>query len=208
MGFQLNCPKLPSAYNGDFLAIPWATVPMSSPFAHSHGKGGECPTTQVQAAWDHTFLYLRFHCQDGEILANMHKRDEPLYDEEVVEAFLAPISLGQYYEFNLSPRNVVFDSLISHNGTTFTGHPSWDCHGLKHGVFRRNAAKKEFGDWDGYLAIPFECINVLPSSGQTWRVNFYRIKRQGGDQYLAWSPTLVEPAAFHIPSKFGELVLI
>lgn len=208
MGFLLNCVRLPASYNGDFLNVPWATVPISSPFVHSHGQGGDCLLTQVQAAWDNAFLYLRFHCQDEEIVANMKKRDDPLYDEEVVEAFLAPVSLGQYFEFNLSPRNVIFDSLITHDGKTFTGHPSWDCHFLKHGVQRRNSASPLFGDWDGYLAIPFECLNVIPASGQSWRANFYRIKRHGGDAYLAWSPTFAEPAAFHIPNYFGHVVFV
>ena len=65
----------------------------------------------------------------------------------------------------------------------------------------------QFGDWDGYLAISFQCLNITPSSGQVMRVNFFRIKRRGGDQYLAWSPTHAEPANFHIPHKFGELIL-
>lgn len=204
---QLLCFKTPSPCGGDFLQVPWATLPVSSTFVHSHGEGGPCYNTQVQVAWEPQFLYVRFHCEDDEILATMEKRDQPLYDEEVVEVFLAPTSLGQYFEFNLSPRNVIFDSLITHDGTTFTGHPEWDCLGLKHGVFRRNAANRVFGDWDGYLAIPFECLNTKPASGQSIRANFYRIKRLGGEQFLAWSATEVKPANFHVPTKFGELIL-
>ena len=47
----------------------------------------------------------------------MTNRDDPLYNEEVVEAFVAPEDTHHYYEFNLSPRNVVFDSEIRHDGT-------------------------------------------------------------------------------------------
>ena len=163
--------------------------------------------TQVQAAWDKDYLYLRFHCQDDEILANILHRTI-LYDEEVVEAFIAPTSLGEYFEFNLSPRNVVFDSLIQHDGTKAAGYPNWDCHGLRHGVFRRNVSSSQFGDWDGYLAIPFQCLNITPSSGQVMRANFFRIKRRDGDQYLAWSPTNAEPANFHIPKNLECLFLL
>lgn len=208
MSFQLNCVKLGQAYEGDFFAIPWSNAPMSSVFVPAHGKGGTSPKTQVQAVWDAQYLYLRFHCDDDEIVATMLKRDSPLYDEDVVEAFLAPVSLGEYYEFNLSPRNVIFDSFITHDGKNFKGHPNWDCYDVKHNVQRRNSALPIFGPWDGYLAIPFRCLNITPSSGQIWRANFYRIKRQGGDQYLAWSPTHADPANFHIPSKFGELIFV
>lgn len=205
---QLLCFKTPTACKGDYLAVPWINLPLSSPFVHSHGKGGSCYKTEVQVAWDQEFLYIRFHCNDDDILATMLQRDQPLYDEEVVEAFIAPVTLGQYFEFNLSPRNVVFDSLIEHDGINFTGHSNWDCLQLRHGVFRRNSAAKNFGPWDGYLAIPFECLNITPASGQTIRANFYRIKRLGGEQYLAWCPTGADPAAFHIPESFGELVLV
>lgn len=204
---QLLCLKTPSACRGDYSAVPWDDLPLSSPFVHSHGKGGTCYLTQVQTAWDGEFLYIRFHCADDEILATMTERDQPLYDEEVVEVFIAPVSPSQYYEFNLSPRNVVFDSLIEHDGINFTGHSTWDCPQLVHGVYRRNSANHNFGDWDGYLAIPFACLNITPAPGQSLGINFFRIKRLPQDQYLAWSPTGRDPAAFHIPDRFGVLVL-
>ena len=50
----------------------------------------------------------------------MVNQDDPLYEEEVVSV-IAPENLSQYYEFNLSPRNVVFDSLISHDGKQHHG---------------------------------------------------------------------------------------
>ncbi len=206
MNYQLTCSKLATHCNGNFLEVPWKEISISSPFVHSHGQGGLCMHTQVQAAWDEFYLYLRYHCQDDEIIATMTKRDDPLYEEEVVEAFLAPVSIQEYYELNLSPRNVVFDSLIHHDGIYRTNHDSWDCEGLRTGVFRRNIGGQNFGDWDGYLSIPFASLGQAPVSGQIWRVNFFRIKRHDGDQYLAWAPTEAVPANFHVPGKFGTLV--
>ncbi|NMA61215.1 MAG: hypothetical protein GX956_04945, partial [Firmicutes bacterium] len=72
---QLLCFKTPTACEGDYLAVPWGSLPLSSPFVHSHGRGGECYHTQVQVAWDQGFLYVRFHCEDDEIVANMRQRD-------------------------------------------------------------------------------------------------------------------------------------
>ena len=45
----------------------------------------------------------------------MARRDEPLYEEDVVEVFIDPFGGGTtYYEFEVSPRGVLFDALI-HN---------------------------------------------------------------------------------------------
>lgn len=208
MTYKLSCIKTSKNHNGYFLAIDWAKVPTSPSFIHTDGDGGEAISTSVQAAWDREFLYVRFQCEDYDILASMQDRDDPLYEEEVVEVFLAPKKSDEYYEFNLSPKNVVFDSFIKHDGERHQGDPEWNCPELKHKVVRDNPKSDIFGNWSGYLAIPFKCLDVSPVVGDTWKANFYRIKRIGGDQYLAWSPTLTRPAYFHVPSKFGALVFI
>lgn len=208
MRYTLNCVKTHKFCNGDFLKVSWEKSPSSSTFVYAEGNGREAIKTSVKTSWDDDFLYVRFRCEDSEIMANMVTRDEPLYDEEVVEVFLAPTSLEEYFEFNLSPRNVVFDSLIKHDGKRHHGHPEWNCLNFKHKVIRANPKGRCFGDWYGYMAIPFKCLDTLPKSGSRWNVNFYRIKRVGGEQYLAWSPTLVNPAYFHVPSKFGTLVFV
>jgi hypothetical protein len=43
-----------------------------------------------------------------------------------------------------------------------------------------------------------------PQAGDKWRVNLFRYDA-AHDAYLAWSPTLKTPAAFHVPDKFGTL---
>lgn len=207
-------------------------------FALSDGSGRPSLRTAVQTCWDESFLYVAFYCEDEAILANQRRRDDPLYNEEVVEVFVAPggrfsgaashpsasstASGGGpsfYYEFNLSPRNIVFDAAVTHDAGAFQGDVAWDCAGLCSEVFRtarRGAQGKleredlwqvgdfSFGSWVGVLAIPFAGLGQeAPHPGDEWRINFYRIKRIPKAEFTAWSPTFVTPPNFHVPERFG-----
>lgn len=216
---QIICPYVSSGVElGNGLgAEPWSDLPGYGPFRLHNGTANSRYRTEVRTCWDDDHLYIAFRCQDEDILATMTDRDAPLYDQEVVEVFVAPRDLHNYFEFNVSPRNVVFDSLIHHDGTRFTGHPSWNCDGLRT-VTRRDASPQVdqpdapadgFGGWTAELAIPFRSLEALtPRNGDRWAINFYRIKRRPTDEYSCWSPTLLEPAQFHIPSRFGTLLFV
>lgn len=208
MNDQLIVRRSQGSEPGNLLELPWEDLPTSSSFVDAVTGNPASFDTTVQAAWDDEYLYLRFACEDKDIVANMTNRDDPLYDEEVVEVFIAPENLELYYEFNLSPRNVVFDSLIRHDGKTHDGDPTWDCPGLIHRVIRLEKNSSEFGDWEGLLAVPFACLGIEPERGLVLRANFYRIKRTPEDQYMAWRPTMRDPANFHVPAAFGELKLV
>lgn len=183
--------------------------------SRSDGAGPARYQTTVQTAWDSNYLYVAFRCEDDAILATMERRDDPLYEQEVVEVFIAPETLSSYFEFELSPRNVVFDAKVTHDGRTFHGDVAWDCGGLLSVVFRQSPGHEEnlwqvdagsFGSWVGALAIPFEALDgSSPRPGDEWRVNFYRIKRAPVPEFAAWSPTLAIPPNFHVPSRFGVL---
>jgi hypothetical protein len=209
MSYQLIVRRAQDTQPGNLLTLPWEEFPVSTPFVDAVTGNPASFDTTVQATWDEEYLYIRFMCEDRDIVATMVNRDDPLYEEEVVEVFIAPENLSQYYEFNLSPRNVVFDSLISHDGKQHHGDPSWDCSGLIHRVIRKeNNGGGEFGSWEGLLAIPFSCLGVKPERDMVLRANFFRIKRAPHDEYMAWSPTMRNPANFHVPQAFGELKLV
>jgi len=55
--------------------------------------------------------------------------------------------------------------------------------------------------------MPFSQIGRdrrAPKPGEQWRANFYRCEYAGEEEYLAWSPPLLE--SFHTPERFGYLV--
>jgi hypothetical protein len=168
-------------------------------------------STQISLLRDSEYLYVGFEVQDSEIIASFENRDDPLYEEDVVEIFLAPgQNLHYYYEFNFSPRAVIFDAVIlNDDGSADQGRGKlktwvdWNCDNLI-----AAAHTEESGNWSVTVAIPFADLhfagNHPPQPGDQWRANFCRIE-YGLDEteYYAWSPP--EILDFHTSEKFGLL---
>ncbi len=175
-------------------------------------------TTKVRILYDDDFLYVGFHCEDTYVWGTVTERDGPIWNEECVEVFVNPANVAhQYYEINLSPKNIVYDSVILNRRTvekpdeSFIGLPEWNAAGLRtatHIDGEADAPGKAKG-WSAELAIPIaELIgapNVPPRPGDVWRINFYRIDspKKGAREHYAWSQTGRE--AFHLPWRFGTI---
>ncbi|WJH34678.1 carbohydrate-binding family 9-like protein [Paenibacillus sp. CC-CFT747] len=157
--------------------------------------------TQVKVCWDAEALYIRFDGRDDYVVSQYTNRDDPLYEQDVVEIFIDVEGTGRHYlEFELSPHNVLFDARIDNEGGKIAVHTDWDAEGIVTSV-RTNGDRIVY-DWK----LPFADIGQVPEEGTAWRANFYRIDddREGKRHYQAWSPTRV--ANYHIPSRFGTLL--
>jgi carbonic anhydrase/acetyltransferase-like protein (isoleucine patch superfamily)/bifunctional DNA-binding transcriptional regulator/antitoxin component of YhaV-PrlF toxin-antitoxin module len=195
----------------------WAGIAPMSPLVHSNGTGLPVEATEVRACWDDRGLYIAFACKDADIWAKYENRDDPLYEEEVVEVFLSPTAnLAHYYEFELSPANVLFDAKVfSPEGDrrSMLVDKEWNSAGIATGVrvagILNDRASPDIG-WIAELAIPFADLGLEepPAPGTVWRANFYRIERGVATEFTAWSPNGKEPADFHVPAAFGELVFV
>jgi hypothetical protein len=162
--------------------------------------------TEVRACWSHEYLYIRFICEDPHIVSNYKYKDDPLYEQDVVEVFIDEEGLGlRYLELEVSPNNIVFDARIENNGvSTITKlEKSWSFTKLKTSV---HAIKENQLCY--FICIPAINFTHLLQEGVRWRVNFYRIDEavDGTREYQAWRPT--GAVNYHIPSTFGTLVLI
>ena len=164
--------------------------------------------TIARLCYDDTCLYVAFECEDTEIEAKLTRRDDPIFDEEVVEIFLDADSDGlTYYEFEVSPLNTIFDGLVR-NPTGVKGEidTSWDCDGLRTAVSRGRSGDES---WSVEMAIPFASLpgapNTPPKPGDRWRMNLYRIERAPREEYICWSPTRQSPANYHAPAMFGTV---
>lgn len=201
------------------LDVPRREMPLDDPWAIPAGctpaglrlttDGSPAPLrSEVTAFRDDQCLYVVFHNADDEVVATMLEHDAPLWEEDVVEVFLAPRSLQIYYEFEVNPLGTTFDAVVhSPDGKreTMRVDRSWECDGLWSAVRRRDVDGSL--QIDTIIAIPFRSIGEEPPpEGAIWRVNFFRIDRGSrGDLFLAWSPTRKNPADFHVPAAFGEL---
>jgi len=188
--------------------------------------------TEAAIVWDERNLYVAFACRDREPWSRMKRRDDHLWEEEVVEVFLDPDGDGlNYPELEVSPNNVVVDLLIPKPRAGASTAIRWDIAGLETAVVRHAAG------WTAEVAIPWKSLaesgtSAAPKPGDQWRVGLYRIKRPGGpakadqiaallkapkdkpgvadelkklrssDEYQAWSPTRPE-RGFHDPERFG-----
>lgn len=166
--------------------------------------------TEAALLWDDRHLYVAFDCTDPDPWGRMTRRDDRLWEEEVVEVFLDPDGDGRNYaELEVSPNNVVVDLLIPQPRSDVDAALRWNIADLRTAVARRD------GGWTAEIAIPWSSlaetgISTAPQPGDRWRAGVYRIKRPGGgtrkdeDEFSAWSLTRAE-RGFHDPERFGYL---
>lgn len=186
-------------------SVPWhlfETVPLVDT-ATGHPP---LEPTRVSACWDREFLHIRFVCQDAYMISIYKDRDDPLYDQDVVEIFIDELGTGmEYMEIEVSPNNVIFDAIIRNdgNGNIVGADRAWDIDGLETEV-AVTAANTRIYD----VRIPMSAFRKPIEAGDCWRANFYRIDEQpdGSREYQAWSPT--GAVNFHLSQTFGWLKFV
>lgn len=160
-------------------------------------------TTSLRVGFRDGALLVRFDGRDDGVVATLTKRDDPLWKEDVFEVFLSPREPPTlYYEFEVNPLATRFDAQVESREMrreTMRVDVSWNCPGYGARV------RKAPGKWSALLHIPLAPMAFpVPTA---WRANFYRIDRGARDEYSAWSPTFAEPPDFHVPERFGTLLL-
>lgn len=167
--------------------------------------------TVARLLYDDRNLYVSFDCEDRDVWGTMLKRDDPIYNEEVVEIFLDANADGRTYnEIEVSPNNTVFDAYFPERRRGMD--LSWDS-GLKSAVKIRGTLNDPSDldeGWSVEMQIPIarlaEVPHVPPRRGDRWRFNLYRLehvdrKRVEGQ---AFSPLFI--GDFHHLPRFGWLV--
>jgi len=158
---------------------------------------------------------VAFQCIDRDVFASYSGRNEPIYTEDVVEAFLSPGSdLRRYFELEMNPRGAWFEASVvspDFDRGSMVLDQSWVCAGWRRGVRVQRRAQRADGKdswWSAEWAIPFASLGGAPPPrpGDRWRGNFFRIDRAAGGQFSSWSATFADPPDFHRPLRFGTLV--
>ncbi|HKR62681.1 MAG TPA: carbohydrate-binding family 9-like protein [Thermoanaerobaculia bacterium] len=191
---------------------PWATPAACTPVRLRRATDGATPrlATSLAAWFDDEYLTVLFSASDDHIQATLNEHDAPLYEQDVVELFLAPRAPEHYFEIEVSPRGTLFDAAIdSPDGVraTMKVDRTWNCEGLIAAV-RRVTESNGSVTIDTVVRVPFASLGQpTPAAGEQWRANFFRIDRhpQLGDEFTAWQPTFQLPADFHVTAAFGTL---
>lgn len=209
---RLIVPPTPPGWDeaADPASWPWQDVPSLPPFRLADGSRLAEQQTRARLCFDPATLYVRFDCDDRDTWGTYTRRNDPIYDEEVVEVFLAAGEADpvHYLEFEISPNGVLFDAQI-YNPTSQRSDlgwdASWNCPGVRWQAARDDAARH----WWAVIAIPWASVAPPGDLPRVWRANFYRIERprDAEPEFSCWSPTMTEPADFHKPAYFGVLEL-
>lgn len=206
----LVVPRVPDAWPQHEDPQAWDAIPAVPPLWLADGSGPARQQTRVRLCYDTQRLYARFDCDDDDIWWTYTRRDDPLYEEEVVELFIAPgeATPTRYYEFEVSPAGALLDAAI-YNPTSSRADLqvdlSWSPATLRWSAWHDRVARA----WGALLIVPWELIVPEGPLPQLWRANLYRIERprNATPEFSCWSPTLTEPADFHKPARFGFLQL-
>jgi arylsulfatase A-like enzyme len=180
--------------------------------------GPEAVATGFRALWTNEGLALRYDVTDPSPWHTLAKRDEALWNEEVVELFLDVGATGRSYaEIEWNPVNAVVDLWVDRPENRFD--KGWDAAGLESRVRPRKDAGGRTTGWTVTSLLPWRALAARatagtalpPKPGDRWRFNAFRIERPGGPQardkdaqFLAWSPT--GHRSFHVPLGFREMV--
>ncbi|MBX2999874.1 MAG: carbohydrate-binding family 9-like protein [Caldilineaceae bacterium] len=211
---RFTVPVKPQAWAvSNIAAWDWVSLPALPPLILADGSGPAIQQTTTRICHDGETFYARFDCEDDDSWGTFHRRDDPIYDEEVVELFIAAgeETPTDYYEFEISPNGVLFDAKVHNPGGGRAGmivDTSWDADGI-----RWRAERTGRGSWSALMVLPWRAIAPTNQRPAVWRANFYRIERprlgksQQPVEFSCWSPTLTDPADFHKPARFGILTL-
>jgi len=179
--------------------------------------------TDFGALWSSDALYLRFDARDPSPWHTMTKRDEHLWDEEVVEAFLDLDRSGRnYFELEISPANVVTDVRMERPHPDKKYDLTWNMDGLETRVVPFTDGTGKTIGWTALARLPWTGFRTLPSAakvalppraGDKWRFNVFRVERPGGKERplegaveVAWSDP--RSPSFHVPASFRDLVFV
>ncbi|MCC6524161.1 MAG: carbohydrate-binding family 9-like protein [Polyangiaceae bacterium] len=199
----------------------WRAAASTGPFVHA-GSGAPASEQAVRGrarlAWDERWLFVAFEVETENVRGGFpaDARDPHLWERDTVELMLDPDGDGDnrdYYEIQVSPQNLVFDSQfddynLPRGGPAGPfGHQAWSA-SVDSGV-RVEGTLDDPSDADrGYTVearIPWTSFakarRAPPAPGDRWRVNCYAMQDNGG---VAWSPILGQ-GNFHRSRRFGRV---
>ncbi|KAI0407829.1 hypothetical protein F4802DRAFT_551378 [Xylaria palmicola] len=205
------------------LSVPYVHVPSCSKgigrvqYNKSVLPNETFPPTQVDLCYTDSDVKISFIAfeEDNFFYNESYKTNDPIYEYEVMEAFIYHGSNDpqSYFEFEVSPNNVTWQAFIYNPSKVRADKRPFD-HGqladpIIDGLVSNTVLDKGARTWISNVSIPLGLFNIDDGQarGTQWRMNFFRTvvsKETFPDQLLgAWSPT--GKASFHITPYFGNV---
>jgi hypothetical protein len=200
----------------------WKTAPIAGPFldVRSGRPNSSFPVNgNVKLLWGDDGMYVAFDVKDPDVIGGFKKdeKDPHLWTKDTVEIMIDPDGDGDnkdYYELQINPQNLVFDSQFDEYNKPKTepngpfGNQDWSAK-LKSAVVIDGTIDKSDDRDKGYVVeamIPWKSLGKAkkapPAIGDMWRMNFYAMENNGG---VAWSAILGQ-GNFHRASRFGKVL--
>ena len=207
--YEVSRTATPVKVDGKLDDMVWTKV---SPLRNLRNNldGSPGAKTEAKILYDDDFLYVSFRSTDKNIWATLKRRDEHLWEEEVVELFVqADPHQTSYIELEVNPLGTMLDIYLLDIRKPLH-YESWNSQRLKWGVELFGTVDGKDGDreWTCEIALPMEDVvtarNLPPQAGDRWRINLYRMEKLPIPELLAWSPTFKDD--FHVPERFGEII--
>jgi len=222
---SINIDKLESTekitIDGKLDEPAWETAAVLGPFVDvATGKANDKSPVggSAKLLWNDTNLYVAFQVTDASLTGGFPKtaKDPHLWTKDTVELMVDPDGdddNANYYEIQIGPQNLVFDSQYDKYNEPKTepdgpfGHEDWSSK-LKSAVVLDGTLDKADDTDKGYTVeamIPWKSFSKAkktpPALGDTWRMNLYAMQDNGG---VAWSPILGQ-GNFHKAERFGKV---
>lgn len=179
----------------------WGKAERATGFLQLGRRGLATQQTECMVSYDAKNLYVAFICFEnnpGGIRQRQVLKDGPVWTDDCVEVFLAPLPRrNRYFHLITNLRGTRFDELAG-AGLPPPNPGSWDGDWVARTAFFREG-------WTVEIAISFQSMRVpAPSPGTTWGFNVNRQERRLGE-LSSWSET---DRWFHELSNFGRLVFV
>jgi Carbohydrate-binding family 9 len=208
--YQVTRTVGPIKIDGKLDETAWNKAAAVGNFVSNSDGSQSAYQTEAKVLYDDHYIYFAFRCQDDNIWATMRRRDEHLWEEEVVEVFLqADSHQPSYIELEVNPLGTMLDIYLLGKRKPLH-YESWNSEKLRWAVRVDGTVDGKGGDreWTCEIALPMEDIVTAPHNPprarDRWRMNLYRVERLPKPAGLAWSSTLQDD--FHVPERFGEIV--
>jgi hypothetical protein len=183
----------------------WQTALKLKGFVHPVKGTPVSEDTNVMLLWNDDALYVAMFAKDEHLESKYEKHDDELWHEDAFEIFLDPgADKKDYYELQVSPAGVVFDSYLPEYRQN---HNEWsskmELSVTRKGTIRDHSDKDE--GWAAEIKIPFAPMKASPKIGDEWLANFFRVDFANGKaKYGAWSAPM--RGDFHALDMFGRIV--